>query len=322
MSLRVFQRKGRPRYSRRRSTHIAAFVFMAMIGLSVAVSAQQLEPRAYSPTPVDVNFAGTFYLHATGGASVDASLPVKNTRVVNELVGVYYSRTFDLLGRQASAGFVLPYAWESGSATVESGVQSQQRTAQRSGPADPAFRFATNLIGGPALSPKEFFEHTPTTALGASLAVVAPFGQYYADRLLNIGANRWAFKPELGLSQPVGPWQLELSGGAWLFGDNPHYFGRARREQDPIVTTQAHVGYNFRRGFWIAADATYYAGGQSTVNGVRNDDRQEATRIGLTLSVPIAEGYSLKFAWSDTVATRLSGSGFTTYTAAFQVTWW
>ena len=54
---------------------------------------------------------------------------------------------------------------------------------------------------------------------------------------------------------------------------------------------------------------------------INNLSRQEATRIGLTLSLPIAKGYSLKLAWSDTIATRLSGSGFTTYMATLQITW-
>jgi hypothetical protein len=296
---------------------LAVSALAVLIGLAGAASAQQLEPRAYSPSPIDTNFAGVSFLHATGGASVDASLPVQNMHVEVEAVAAYYSRSFDLLGRQASVALALPYVWENARATV----QSQARSAQRSGPGDPAFRFATNLIGGPALTRDDFFKQTPTTSLGTSLTVIAPFGQYFDDRLVNIGSNRWAFKPELGLSQPVGPWQFELSGGSWFFTDNDHYFGGRRREQDPIVTTQAHVGYNFRPGFWLAADATYYFGGQSTVNGVRSDDRQESTRIGMTLALPIAKGYSLKLAWSDTVYTRLSGSGFATYIAALQYTW-
>ncbi|HTI85692.1 MAG TPA: transporter [Alphaproteobacteria bacterium] len=307
MLLRVF----------RRLIVVCGLALVAVMWLRVAAWAQQLEPRAYSPAPIDVNFAGLTFLHASGGAALDASLPVKNTHVEIEALAAYYQRTFDLLGHQASFGMALPYAWVSGKATV----QGRATTAQRSGPGDPAFRFATNLIGGPALTSEEFARQTPTTSLGTSLTMVAPFGQYFDNRLLNIGSNRWSFKPELGLSQPVGPWQLELSGGSWFFTDNDHYFRRSHREQDPIVTTQAHVGYTFRPGLWIAADATYYTGGRTTVNGIRNDDRQEATRIGLTLTLPIAEGYSLRLAWSDTVATRINGSEFTTYMATFQYTW-
>ena len=38
------------------------------------------------------------------------------------------------------------------------------------------------------------------TLVGISLKVVAPIGQYDPTKLINYGVNRWAFKPELGLS--------------------------------------------------------------------------------------------------------------------------
>jgi hypothetical protein len=284
--------------------------------MPASAPAQDMEARAYSRAPVGTNFLGALYLHSTGGASFDPDLPLKNARVTIESPVVYYSRTFDLFGHQASAGLVLPYAW----ADAKAEFLDQPVAGRRSGPGDPRFRVAANLLGGPALEPEEFFKRPPSAFLGTSLTVVAPFGQYYADRLFNIGSNRWAVKPELGLSQPLGPWSIEASAGAWLFTTNDHFFGRTRREQDPVLTVQGHVVYTFAPSLWLSADATYYAGGQTTVAGVRNDDRQEATRIGLTMSVPIAGGLSLKLAWADTVATRLPGSGFTTYVAALQFT--
>jgi hypothetical protein len=284
--------------------------------LPAGASAQDLEPRAYSAAPVGANFLGALYLHSTGGVGLDPGLPVMNPQVTVESAAAYYSRTFDLLGRQASAALLLPYAW----ADAQASVLDQQRAAQRSGPGDPRFRIAANILGGPALGLEAFRKRAPSTFLGTSVTVVAPFGQYYADRLFNIGSNRWAVKPELGLSQPLGPWSLEASSGAWFYTDNEHFFGRGRRGQDPILTTQGHVVYNFAPSLWLSADATYYAGGRTTVAGIRNDDRQEATRIGLTMSLPIADGLSLKLAWSETVATRLPGSGFTTYVAALQFT--
>ena len=51
------------------------------------------------------------------------------------------------------------------------------------------------------------------TLLGVSLKVVAPTGQYDPTKLINLGANRWAFKPELGLSRRWGHWVLDAYGG-------------------------------------------------------------------------------------------------------------
>ena len=43
-----------------------------------------------------------------------------------------------------------------------------------------------------------------------------------------------------------GKWLLEGCAGAWWFADNDDYFGGRLREQDPLVSMQAHVSYTFR----------------------------------------------------------------------------
>ena len=55
---------------------------------------------------------------------------------------------------------------------------------------------------------------------GASLAIAFPTGEYFADKLVNLGTNRWASKPEVGVSYPRGPWTLEFYGGGWFFTRN------------------------------------------------------------------------------------------------------
>ena len=89
-------------------------------------------------------------------------------------------------------------------------------------------------------------KRTPRTTLGASLSISAPTGQYDPDKLINIGTNRWAFKPEIGLTIPHGPWMFDVFAGVWLFSANPDFFGGVHREQDPMPTLQGHVSYTFR----------------------------------------------------------------------------
>jgi hypothetical protein len=36
-------------------------------------------------------------------------------------------------------------------------------------------------------------------------------GQYDDTKLLNLGNNRWSFRPELGISKAWGPWTLEIA---------------------------------------------------------------------------------------------------------------
>jgi hypothetical protein len=278
--------------------------------------AQEMEPRAYSPSPVGMNFVGVSWQNSSGGVTTDPTLPITNVDadIDNAIVG--YARTFALAGRAASIGAVLPYSW----ADVSGEVFEESRSVERTGFSDARLRFAVNLLGGPALDREQFARRTPETTLGASLTIVMPTGEYKNDKLINLGANRWAFRPEFGLYHPLGPWSLELSTGVWLFTDNDEFLGDSRREQDPITTMQAHVSYTFRPRLWVAANGTWYRGGDTEVDDVDNADLQKTTRIGLTLSVPLAGNQSLKVAWSDGTTTRI-GADFTTWTVAWQYAW-
>jgi hypothetical protein len=171
------------------------------------------------------------------------------------------------------------------------------------------------------MTPQEFAARAPsTTTLGVSFVLVPPVGEYDETKLVNLGSNRWAAKTELGLSQPIGKWNLDVYGGLWYFTDNDEFFGGVKREQEPVVSLQAHVAYTFRPGLWLAFDATGYRGGETTVDGVYKDDLQENTRAGLTLAVPIGRAQSLKIAWSTGATTRL-GSDFDTAAVAWNVRW-
>ena len=70
----------------------------------------------------------------------------------------------------------------------------------------------------------------------------------------------------------MGPWVVELMGGVWSFTDNHDFLGGGTREQDRIGSAQVHVTYRFvwlHRGMWLAGDANFYKGGQTTINGRR-----------------------------------------------------
>jgi hypothetical protein len=281
------------------------------------VRAQDLEPRAYAPVPKDGNFVIANYSYQSGEVLFDPSLPFSDVRAfINGVVGGY-GHTFSLFGRISSVAAVVPYVW----ASVDGNVGETYQAITRSGLGDARLRFVVNLLGGPALSMKDFMARKPEPTLGFSLVVVAPTGQYSNEKLINIGTNRWAFKPEFGLSFPVGRWTLEASAGAWLFLDNNHtYPGENVRSQDPLYSFQAHVGYTVRPGLWVAADATYYAGGKTYTNDIPGDTRQANSRAGLTASVPVARGHSIKVSASTGVDARI-GSRFDSYGIAYQYLW-
>src|SRR5262245_22464554 len=94
-----------------------AFLVVSVLFVSTA-SAQEMEPRAYSPAPVGTQFVVLTYGYQSGDVLLDESLPLKDVSVKLNLGSVGYGRTFGLLGRQANVAVLAPYIWGTASGTV------------------------------------------------------------------------------------------------------------------------------------------------------------------------------------------------------------
>ena len=274
----------------------AGLLALGLLFGATAARAQELEPRAYSAAPAGTNFLVASYSYQSGEVLFDPSLPFTDVNAYIHGAVIGYGHGFGFFGRFASISAAVPYVW----ASVDGNVGETYQSITRSGLGDARLRFVTNLIGGPALSPREFMAHKPEPTLGFSLVVVVPTGQYSNTKLINIGTNRWAFKPEFGLSFPVGRWTLEGAAGVWLFLDNNHtYPGENVRSQDPLYSFQVHVGYTVRPGLWVAADGTYYAGGKTYTNDVPGrhapgEQPGRPDRLGPRREGPIDQGVGLE----------------------------
>jgi hypothetical protein len=264
---------------------------------------------------VTVVVAGFSY--STGGIMTDATLPVEdlNAKIGAPSLGVV--RSFSLLGKTAQVSAALPYAWGDASATISGVPQS----TTRSGFSDMRLRFSWLLVGAPAATIGEIAKAPRKTIFGASLSVVTPTGQYFPEKLINLGTSRWAFKPELAISQPVGRrWLIDFYTGLWLFTKNDSYYpGSSVRIQEPMGSFQGHISYNIQPLMWVALDLTYYTGGRSSVDGVEMNDRQSNSRIGGTLVLPVGKRHSVKFAYSTGAIIR-SGADFTSISTGWQTT--
>lgn len=185
---------------------------------------------------------------------------------------------------------------------------------------DVTLRASVNLYGAPALSLQEFRHYRQDTIVGASVLVTAPTGQYDPMRLINIGTNRWSFRPELGVSKALGRWTLEAAAGVAFYTDNDAFLGSNVRRQRPLFGLQGHAIYNISPQLWAALDVTYYVGGQTSVNGVLDNDRQANARWGATLAQSLDRHNSIKVYFSSGVAAR-TGTNFTAVGVAWQYRW-
>ena len=299
-----------------RPAPMCAIVLAALVTAD-RVGAQALEPRAYSNSPVGTNFLLTGLAYSQGDVALDASLPIKDAaaKVYSGFIG--YARTLDIGAQSGQIALLLPYARIDASGSVE----GQPTAVTRSGYGATVLRLTANLLGAPALSTEEFAAYQQDTIVGVSLVVTTPWGQYYPDKLINVGTNRWSFRPEVGVSKALGRWIAEGAAAATFFTTNDEFYpGTSTREQDALYSLQGHLVYNFRPRMWTAFNVTYYAGGRTTVNGVLNDDLQQNWRYGATFALPVDRRNSLKLALNTGAATR-TGTDFTTVAVAWQYHW-
>jgi hypothetical protein len=292
-----------------------AFGVLVLATAGVA-HAQDLEPRAYVNTPVGMNFLIASYAYSEGGVSTDPSVPIQNAQLQLNTFVLAYVRSLDVFGKSGKIDLILPFSQLSGSASVEG--QTVKRDVAGFG--DSLILFSVNLYGAPALSWKEFPAYKQNIIVGASFRVSVPLSQYDSSRVVNLGTNRWSFKPGLGISKAVGRFRLELETGVTFFTENGDFYGGHTLEQDPLYSVQGHVVYDFGRGMWGAVDGIYYAGARTAINGAWQNNMQENSRVGATFVLPVNRHNSIKLYVSTGLSTR-TGSDFTTGGIAWQYRW-
>lgn len=295
---------------------LAAFCVASLISARVA-AAQELEPGAYTVSPVGVNFVGTSYSFSRGDVTFDPSLPVEQASATLNSLALSYGRALNVVGRSGTVLVALPII----GGHVNGLYLGQFTQVDRQGLGDLRIRFGMNLVGAPAMTAKELAQTGRRTLLGASVTIIAPTGEYDDQRVINLGTNRWAFKPELAVTHITGRhWMFEVYGGAWLFGDNDDFLGGLVRSQRPLGSLQFHVRYTFRPGLWLSFNSNFYSGGRTSVEGKLNLDFQKNSRVGGTLSWPLDRRNVLKLAVSRGAYTTI-GADFTTLSVAYNHAW-
>ncbi|HEY9199740.1 MAG TPA: transporter [Gammaproteobacteria bacterium] len=298
------------------SLTVCLFALCTLLANPLLARATEIEPRAFSNAPVGLNFLIAGYLYTDGSVSFDPAVPLTDAQLRTDSAVIGYARSLNAWGRSAKFDVIVPYTRLEGSALYV----GQPRTREVEGFADPRVRVSINFLGAPALTAKQFAGYRQDLIIGASLQVMALLGQYDPERLVNIGTHRWAVKSELGISKARDAWTLEVAPGVIWYSDNTDFLNGGTVEQAPLYTLQAHLVRSFGKGMWAALDAIYYAGGRTTVNGVEGDTRQENTRLGATLALPIDRYNSVKLYVSTGTYSR-TDSDFDAVGVAWQYRW-
>ena len=296
------------------------YVFL-ILGLPFLCLAQELEPRRWSHLPTGKNFVGGGYAYTTADIFLDPVLRIEDGEMKMHSWALKYIRTFELFQKSARIDFTQAYQEGRWTGLVD-GVPT---SIKRSGLADSVLRFAINLYGASPLEGKEFAAYRAKvdveTIVGTALVVNLPTGEYMSDKLINLGTNRFTFRPQLGVVHNRGKWSMELTGAVWLYTDNNDFFNGNKLEQNPYFTSQIHLVYAFRPGLWASASIGYGYGGKSTVNGVDKNDRRENLAWALSFGCPITRQLGVKVIYLSSRTQESIGQDTDSIGAAFSIFW-
>ncbi len=305
---------------------------LVQLGLSILIAgcclrslcAQDLSPRAYVITPIHSNAVILSWSYFDGSIQLNGTVPVTGATGTYQVPIISYYHSFSFFGRSANVTGSLPYAVGNFQGTL----MGAEKKLYRSGLVDSVYRLSVNLKGGPAMPPQQFVKWHQKILLGASLKVVAPTGQYDPTKLINWGANRWAFKPEFGYSERWGHWVLDGYSGVWFFTKNPEFFshnaffpGMQSQSQNPMGSFEGHLSYDLGHRLWCSLDGNYWFGGKTSLNGVENPlTFEKGSRIGGTVSIPVSKHESVKFSYNDGTYIRFGGN-YQSVSVAWQYSW-
>ncbi len=278
-------------------------------------SAQDLEPRRWTPLPSGLNVAGIGYSHTSGDLVFDPVLNIEDAEVKADTFIASYVKSFTLACRLARFDAVIP--WQS--AKWDGLLNDQPASTERKGLADPVFRLSLNLLGASPSGADETASDSVNTVIGAAVSVSVPLGEYYEDKLLNLGQNRYIIKPQLGAVHTRGPWSFELTGSVYFFTDNDEFFNDSTREQEPVYAIQAHLIRMIARGMWMSLSSGYAAGGCNTIDGISKNDELGDVLYGIAIGFPVTAAQSIKIAYIGSRTRENTGADTDTFAAGWSV---
>jgi hypothetical protein len=252
-------------------------------------------------------------------------LPITDAKATASIPTFSIFHSMNFFGRTSNFTAALPY----GVGNFSGMVLNQETNVYRSGLLDSVWRYSVNLYGGPSMDGRQYIKWRQKILVGASFKVSAPTGQYDSTKLINLGNNRWGFRPEVGYSQRFGHWIVDAYAGGWFYTTNPKFFsqnqynpGITTQHQAPIASFEGHLSYDVKPRLWVSFDGNFWRGGAQSLNGVENAASElRNSRIGGTVSAPITKHQAIKASYNNGAYIKYGGD-FQNITVGWQYSWY
>jgi hypothetical protein len=170
------------------------------------------------------------------------------------------------------------------------------------------------LLGAPALSETQYEAYRPGGALGLLTRVYAPTGAYDRSQPINLGSNRWGLQFGLPFVYYLGEsfsdpalMSFELLPSVTFYSTNNQPYRATKSTQAPVYQLEGHITRNLSSRLWISLDGLFSYGGETTTDGVRDDNQQRAFGLGATVSVAVGSQASVQLSYGVPVSSNNSG---------------
>ena len=266
--------------------------------LSTGVTARAGSARDYLNAPVDswlLNYNAGYTTSVTPEDGTDTVPGVRSNVFAQSVV---LTRIMDYWGRTGGFSLVLPYA------LIDTSVGPFH--ASTNGVSDVGFLWQMNIFGGPALTREQFQSFIPQTFSSFHLLVTTPLGTYQPSSPINPSANRWMISPTVNFSYtPDQGWTwLETYVSGRVFTDNGSFLvnGAQTLTQRPLLRLEDHVSRNLTDALWLSADAYFNLGGETSIDGIDQDNMANTLRIGAGMGLRLWRGADMGLNYERVVA--------------------
>ena len=253
--------------NRKKSTFIQLSALILGSVLSHSAFAIDVDAGDYTALPAGTNLAMVYYQTASrdelysGGDKVAGDYSFASD--VGILRGVHF---MDIGGYIVDPQFLLPFG------NLEAG-KDIAAFGDESGVGDLILAATVWLVNKP--KDKTYFGITPFIYL--------PTGTYDNNEALNLGENRYKFVLQAGYITPLtDDITFDLLADVTMYGENDE-FGATKEtmKQETSFQLQAYLRYNINPVWDFRVGLSQTFGGETEVNGTKNNDEAEVTKISV-----------------------------------------
>ena len=277
--------------------------------------------RAYHLRPEGSNDLSLTMTLIHGAGTVDLGYGEETTELGVAVLTPAYRHTFDIMGNAGTVLIGMPVGNVSFSTSLGT-IDVDTDVAQ----GDLFIGGVFGLVGMPSLAVMDYVQYKPGFQASIAGRLFLPTGDYDPDRAVSLGQNRWTLEASVPLTYVLGDTMVdpelttfEVRPVVVIFGDNEDAVGPASvMSKDPVFGVEAHVTRNFGNSLWAGLDAYYEIGGETSLDGVAQDDELETFAVGATLGLVLSPQLAMRLTYRELVYSNqpdASGRSFEVATA-------